>query len=64
MKMSGPNGDPEVTADEGIVEDEDDFNEEGEFDWDTCKQQMCRFEMNQVFICCIYLLYLSDKVRI
>lgn len=29
--MSGPNGDPEVTADEGIMEDEDDFNEEGEF---------------------------------
>lgn len=30
--MSGPNGDPEVTADEGIIEDEDDFNDEGEDD--------------------------------
>ncbi|MCI4394216.1 hypothetical protein PGIGA_G00166290 [Pangasianodon gigas] len=28
MKMSGPNGDPEVPAVEGIIEDEDDFNEE------------------------------------
>ncbi|XP_046695251.1 UPF0184 protein C9orf16 homolog [Silurus meridionalis] len=27
MKMSGPNGDPEVTANE-IIEDEDDFNED------------------------------------
>lgn len=45
MKMSGPNGDPEVTADEGIIED--DFNEEGEFYGDGCKQQSCRFEINQ-----------------
>ncbi|KAK3509182.1 hypothetical protein QTP70_022975 [Hemibagrus guttatus] len=28
MKMSGPNGDPELIADDGIIEDEDDFNEE------------------------------------
>ncbi|KAG7314883.1 hypothetical protein KOW79_022186 [Hemibagrus wyckioides] len=26
--MSGPNGDPELIADDGIIEDEDDFNEE------------------------------------
>ncbi|KAK2816148.1 hypothetical protein Q7C36_022419 [Tachysurus vachellii] len=28
MKMSGLNGDPELIADDGIIEDEDDFNEE------------------------------------
>lgn len=29
--MSGPNGDPEIRADEGLLEDEEDFNEQGEF---------------------------------
>ncbi|KAF4072854.1 hypothetical protein AMELA_G00252350 [Ameiurus melas] len=28
MKMSGSNGDPEIRADEGLVEDEEDFNEQ------------------------------------
>ncbi|XP_017315926.1 UPF0184 protein C9orf16 homolog [Ictalurus punctatus] len=28
MKMSGPNGDPEIRADEGLLEDEEDFNEQ------------------------------------
>ncbi|KAM9440495.1 bublin coiled-coil protein [Clarias gariepinus] len=28
MKMSGPNGDPELTSAEGLIEDEDDFNDE------------------------------------
>lgn len=27
--MSGPNGDPDVSADDGIIEDEDEFSEEG-----------------------------------
>lgn len=27
--MSGPNGDPNITSDHGIIEDEDDFNDEG-----------------------------------
>ncbi len=27
--MSGPNGDPDVSVDDGIIEDEDEFNEEG-----------------------------------
>lgn len=26
--MSGPNGDPDVSVDDGIIEDEDEFNEE------------------------------------
>ncbi|XP_076140184.1 bublin coiled-coil protein [Alosa pseudoharengus] len=26
--MSGPNGDPNITIDDGIIEDDDDFNEE------------------------------------
>ncbi|XP_018931923.1 UPF0184 protein C9orf16 homolog [Cyprinus carpio] len=26
--MSGPNGDPDVSADDGIIEDEDEFSEE------------------------------------
>uniref|UniRef100_A0A3B1J3X1 Bublin coiled coil protein n=1 Tax=Astyanax mexicanus TaxID=7994 RepID=A0A3B1J3X1_ASTMX len=26
--MSGPNGDPNLTADDGIIDDEDEFNEE------------------------------------
>lgn len=39
MKMSGPNGEPEVTAGEGIMEDEDDFNDEGEFYRDKWKLQ-------------------------
>lgn len=40
MKMSGLNGDPELIADDdGIIEDEDDFNEEGEFYVETQKPQ-------------------------
>lgn len=39
MKMSGPNGDPEVRAEEGILEDEDDFNEEGELCSDTFEDE-------------------------
>lgn len=27
--MSGPNGDPNITIDDSIIEDDDDFNEEG-----------------------------------
>ncbi len=27
--MSGPNGDPDVSVDDGIIEDEEEFNEEG-----------------------------------
>ncbi|TRY57159.1 hypothetical protein DNTS_003257 [Danionella cerebrum] len=27
--MSGPNGDPDISADNGIIEDDDEFNEEG-----------------------------------
>lgn len=27
--MSGPNGDPNIPSDDGIIEDEDEFNEEG-----------------------------------
>lgn len=27
--MSGPNGDPHISADDGIIEDEDEFSEEG-----------------------------------
>jgi len=27
--MSGPNGDPDISADNGIIEDEDEFSEEG-----------------------------------
>ncbi|XP_077079466.1 bublin coiled-coil protein isoform X2 [Siphateles boraxobius] len=26
--MSGPNGDPDISADDGIIEDEDEFSEE------------------------------------
>lgn len=29
LKMSGPNGDPNISVDDGIIEDEDEFNEEG-----------------------------------
>ncbi|XP_062844802.1 UPF0184 protein C9orf16 homolog [Trichomycterus rosablanca] len=28
MRMTGPNGDPNITSDHGIIEDEDDFNDE------------------------------------
>lgn len=27
--MSGPNGDPSISVDDGIINDEDDFDEEG-----------------------------------
>lgn len=27
--MSGPNGDPDVSIDDGIINDEDEFSEEG-----------------------------------
>lgn len=27
--MSGPNGDPDVSIDDGIINDEDEFGEEG-----------------------------------
>lgn len=27
--MSGPNGDPNISVDDGIIEDEDEFSDEG-----------------------------------
>lgn len=29
LNMSGPNGDPNISVDDGIIEDEDEFSEEG-----------------------------------
>lgn len=28
--MSGPNGDPDISIDDGIIEDDDEFEEEGD----------------------------------
>lgn len=57
MKMSGPNGDPEIRADEGLLEDEEDFNEQGEFYWDTWKLQI--WGWIKILFYFIYLLYLT-----
>lgn len=34
--MSGPNGDPNISADDGIIDDEDEFNDEGNHNLALC----------------------------
>lgn len=29
--MSGPNGDPDISSDDGIVNDDDDFGDQGKY---------------------------------